>query len=60
MLRDEKILLTGPSGQIGFPLAEYLSRENEVWGVARFGDATARERVDAARCHHPGLRPRLR
>ena len=47
MLRDEKILLTGPSGQIGFPLAEYLSRENEVWGIARFGDATSRERVDA-------------
>jgi nucleoside-diphosphate-sugar epimerase len=47
VLRDEKILLTGPSGQIGFPLAEYLSRENEVWGIARFGDATSRERVDA-------------
>ena len=47
MLRDEKILLTGPSGQIGLPLAAYLSRENEVWGIARFGDATSRERVDA-------------
>jgi nucleoside-diphosphate-sugar epimerase len=47
VLQDEKILLTGPSGQIGLPLAEYLSRDNEVWGVARFGDASARERVDA-------------
>ena len=40
MLRDERILLTGPTGQIGLPLADYLSRDNEVWGVARFGDFT--------------------
>ena len=47
MLRDEKILLTGPAGQIALPLAEYLSKENEVWGIARFGDPASRERVDA-------------
>jgi nucleoside-diphosphate-sugar epimerase len=47
MLRDEKILLTGPAGQIGFPLAEYLSKENDIWGIARFGDPESRERVDA-------------
>ncbi len=47
MLRDEKILLTGPAGQIAFPIAEYLSKENEVWGIARFGDPATRERVDA-------------
>ncbi len=47
MLRDEKILLTGPAGQIAFPIAEYLSKENEVWGIARFADAASRERVDA-------------
>ena len=46
MLRDQKILLTGPAGQIGLPLAEYLSRENEVWGIARFGDPDARRRVE--------------
>jgi nucleoside-diphosphate-sugar epimerase len=47
MLRDEKILLTGPAGQIAFPIAEYLSKENEVWGIARFSDSESRERVDA-------------
>jgi nucleoside-diphosphate-sugar epimerase len=47
MLRDEKILLTGPAGQIAFPIAEYLSADNEVWGIARFGDSLSRERVDA-------------
>lgn len=48
MLRDEKILITGPAGQIGLPLAEFLAADNEVWGVARFGEAGARERVEAA------------
>ena len=48
MLRDEKILVTGPGGQIGFPLAEYLAADNEVIGVSRFGDAEVRERVEAA------------
>ena len=47
MLSGEKILLTGPAGQIAFPLAEYLARDNDVWGVARFGDPATREQVDA-------------
>jgi nucleoside-diphosphate-sugar epimerase len=47
MLQDEKILLTGPAGQIAFPIAEYLTTQNDVWGIARFGDGAARERVDA-------------
>lgn len=47
MLTDEKILLTGPAGQIAFPLAEYLSAENEVWGIARFGNDQSRQRVEA-------------
>ena len=36
MLSDEKILITGVSGQIAGPLARYLAKDNEVWGVARF------------------------
>lgn len=48
MLSDEKILLTGPGGQIGFPLAEYLAADNEVIGVARFSDPEVRARVEAA------------
>jgi nucleoside-diphosphate-sugar epimerase len=46
MLNGEKILITGVTGQIAFPMAEYLARQNDVWGIARFGDPAARQRVD--------------
>jgi nucleoside-diphosphate-sugar epimerase len=48
MLSGKKILVTGPAGQIAFPLTEWLARENEVWGVARFTVAGSQERVEAA------------
>ncbi len=48
VLADEKILITGPAGQIAFPLASYLARDNEVWGIARFGTEGSRERVESA------------
>jgi nucleoside-diphosphate-sugar epimerase len=48
MLSDEKILITGPAGQIAFPLAEYLARNNEVWGISRFSEPGSKERVEAA------------
>jgi nucleoside-diphosphate-sugar epimerase len=47
VLTGEKILVTGPAGQIAFPLAKYLAANNEVWGVARFGDEATRTRVEA-------------
>jgi len=47
-LADKRILVTGPAGQIAFPLASRLARDNVVWGIARFGDSEARERVAAA------------
>ena len=47
MLTDEKILITGPAGRIAFGLARTLAPDNEVWGISRFRDAAARERVDA-------------
>ena len=46
-LSGEKILITGPAGQIAFPLAEHLARDNEVWGIARFGDPATKDRVEA-------------
>jgi nucleoside-diphosphate-sugar epimerase len=46
-LSDAKILVTGPAGQIAFPLVESLVADNEVWGIARFGDEGARQKVDA-------------
>jgi len=48
MLSGEKILVTGPAGQIAFPLAAALALHNEVWGTARFGDPASRARVEAA------------
>lgn len=48
MLIDKKILVTGVSGQVAFPIAAYLARNNEVWGGARFGDEAAANKVAAA------------
>ncbi|MBW2268944.1 MAG: NAD(P)-dependent oxidoreductase [Deltaproteobacteria bacterium] len=47
-LQDQKILVTGPAGQIAFPLAARLAKHNEVWGIARFSDAEGRERCEKA------------
>lgn len=46
MLADEKILITGPAGQIAEPLTRFLAKDNEVWGIARFGDSDQRARID--------------
>src|SRR4051794_28049128 len=48
MLSDEKILITGVSGQIALPMARFLARDNDVWGLARFSQPQSRERVEAA------------
>jgi nucleoside-diphosphate-sugar epimerase len=50
-MRDQKILITGPTGQVALPVALALARENEVWGVARFSDAAARKRLESAGVH---------
>jgi len=47
-LRNEKILFTGLTGQIGFPLALHLAKENEVWGIARFRDEGKRKQLEQA------------
>jgi nucleoside-diphosphate-sugar epimerase len=52
MLSGQKILVTGPAGQIAFPLASTLARANDVWGLARFTDPASREKVESA-----GIRP---
>lgn len=46
-LSGQKILVTGPAGQIAFPLARALAADNEVWGIARFSKPESRERVEA-------------
>lgn len=47
MLSDEKILITGPAGQIGFGVCEALAKDNDVWGVARFRRPAQRDEVEA-------------
>ncbi|TMM19455.1 MAG: NAD(P)-dependent oxidoreductase [Actinobacteria bacterium] len=47
-MRGEKILFTGPTGQVGRPIALALATENEVWGLARFKDAGARAEMESA------------
>jgi nucleoside-diphosphate-sugar epimerase len=47
MLEGEKILITGPAGRIAFGIARMLAPANEVWGIARFSDPSARDEVEA-------------
>src|SRR5262245_13918736 len=51
MLSDERIVITGVTGQIAFPMASFLASDNEVIGVARFTTEGSRERVAAAGIH---------
>jgi UDP-glucuronate 4-epimerase len=47
-LHDARILVTGVTGQVAMPVALGLAADNHVVGVARFKDAAARERLEAA------------
>ncbi len=48
MLSNQKILLTGATGKIAFPIARELARLNEVWGAARLSKPGDREKLEAA------------
>jgi len=48
VISGEKILVTGVSGSVARPLALSLAADNEVWGLARFADPTARHDLDDA------------
>ena len=48
MLGGEKILITGATGKIAFPIARALARQNEVWGAARFSKPDDRDKLTAA------------
>jgi UDP-glucuronate 4-epimerase len=52
VLHNEKILITGATGKIAFPIARALAKSNEVWGAARFSKPGDREKLIAA-----GIRP---
>jgi UDP-glucuronate 4-epimerase len=46
MLRGKKILVTGLTGQVAYPVALAYAKDNEVWGIARFGDAEKRAELE--------------
>jgi UDP-glucuronate 4-epimerase len=50
-LSGEKILITGATGQVANPVAKALARDNEVWAVARFGNAGARKDLEDSGVH---------
>jgi UDP-glucuronate 4-epimerase len=52
LLDGEKILITGATGKIGFPIARALAAGNEVWGAARLKQPAARDKLVAV-----GIRP---
>jgi len=49
MTSDEKILITGVTGSVAEPLARFLAAENDVWGLARFGDTDEAIRLSPKR-----------
>jgi nucleoside-diphosphate-sugar epimerase len=53
MLTDQKILITGPSGQVGSSLVAHFAKNNEVWAAARFrqGGPEAKDRLDSMGAH---------
>ena len=48
MLDGQKILITGATGKIAFPIARALAKRNEVWGAARFSKQGDRDKLAAA------------
>src|SRR2546421_8901997 len=56
-MRGYKILITGPTGQVAGPIAQALAVDNEVWGIARFTNAVAREALEKSgvRCETVNL-----
>ena len=47
-LKRKKILVTGPTGQVALPVTLSLAKSNDVWGLARFSDASLRDQLDLA------------
>jgi nucleoside-diphosphate-sugar epimerase len=48
VLEGEKVLVTGVTGKIAFPIARTLAARNDVWGVARLQKPGDRERLTDA------------
>jgi UDP-glucuronate 4-epimerase len=48
MLKGQRLLLTGLTGQVGGAFADQLAPHNQVWGLARFTRPDSRERAEQA------------
>ena len=46
-MKDQKILVTGPTGQVAGPVAHHLAQDNEVWATSRFSDESKKEAFEA-------------
>ncbi len=47
-MKNAKILITGPTGQVGYPVALKLAETNEVWAAARLSNPKTRDKLVAA------------
>jgi len=47
-MEGKKILVTGPTSTVGLPVTVDLAARNEVWGIARFGNAVAKLQLEDA------------
>jgi nucleoside-diphosphate-sugar epimerase len=50
-LKGKKILVTGPTGQVGFVVAKAFAKDNDVWGAARFSDEKKKAALEEAGVH---------
>jgi nucleoside-diphosphate-sugar epimerase len=48
MLKGQRILVTGATGQVARPLVEKLNAHNDVWAAARFSDPQAKTELENA------------
>ena len=48
MLDGQKVLITGATGKIAFPIARALAERNEVWGAARLKNPADRDKLAEA------------
>jgi nucleoside-diphosphate-sugar epimerase len=46
-LAGRRVLVTGATGRVAFPIARALAEDNTVYGAARFSDPAARARLEA-------------
>ena len=52
MLDGQKVLITGATGKIAFPIARTLAERNEVWGAARLKEPGRPGQADGGRQSH--------